>query len=149
MRPYWIASVLVLALFSFARQALATPSLPITDGLLAQLDATDTGKITLDGSGNVTGWSISQGSATGFLVAPVAGRTGATYSAAGGGNNNLPCVTFPLGSVLSQNGGPAGGTTPKTVFVMENTTAVDKYGGIWGRYNRDRGIRFNNDNPAE
>ncbi|MCY2926930.1 MAG: hypothetical protein NT031_16150, partial [Planctomycetota bacterium] len=23
------------------------------------------------------------------------------------------------------------------------------YGGIWGRYNRDRGIRFNNDNPAE
>ncbi|MCY2925938.1 MAG: PEP-CTERM sorting domain-containing protein, partial [Planctomycetota bacterium] len=38
---------------------------------------------------------------------------------------------------------------PKTVLIMENTTAVDKYGGIWGRFNRDRGIRFNNDNPAE
>lgn len=138
--------LMVAALLCGGQQAFSAASLPVTSGLLYQLDATDSANLLHDpGTGAITSWASSAGSATGFAVAPTSDRTGATYSATGGGNNNLTNVVFSLGSVLVQSGGPA--TTPKTVFIMENTTGVDKYGGILGRYNRDRGIRFGVDNP--
>jgi len=138
--------ILTLALFVNRVEPVSAADLP-TEGLIYNLDATDSSSIKYDGSKNITSWASSQGAATGFTIVPVSGRTIPTYSATGGGNRNLPSVVFSLSSILTQNLG--GATTPKCVFIMENTTSVVEYGGIWGRGgNGDNGIRLSAPEPG-
>jgi len=131
------------------------PAALVTAGLIYQLDATDAAKIAYDGSGNITSWASSQGSAVGFSMVPgtEGGVTPPTYQATGGGNMNRPNVKFVASSGaaqrLVQNAG--GSTTPMCVFIMENTDSPpgNGLGGIWGRNGSDNGIRFWSDTPPE
>jgi hypothetical protein len=157
MRTRWTVLVVFFALLGFGQQvASALPTLPITSGLIYQLDATDAANLLYDsGTGAIVSWTSTQGSAVGFSMVPGTGGglTPPTYEATGGGNNNLPNVKFVASSGaaqrLVQNAG--GSTTPMCVFIMENTDSPpgNGLGGIWGREGRDNGIRFWSDNPPE
>ncbi|MCY2931101.1 MAG: PEP-CTERM sorting domain-containing protein [Planctomycetota bacterium] len=150
MKKLAILLVVVLAMLGLGRPALAV--LPVTTGLIYQLDATDVANIAYDGSGNMLSWTTSQGSAVGFSMVPGTGTgmTPPTYQATGGGNSNLPNVKFVASSgaaqSLVQNAG--GSTIPLCVFIMENTDSPpgNGVGGIWGKQGSDQGIRFWNDN---
>ncbi|MCY2926928.1 MAG: PEP-CTERM sorting domain-containing protein [Planctomycetota bacterium] len=140
MKKMGIGLLAAVALLGFGQQAFGAV-LPVTAGLLYQLDATDTANIVYDGgTGNMISWTSSQGSIAAFQMTP--SGTAPTYSATGGGNNNLPNVNFTIGSKLASGSGGIA----RSVFIMENTTSNGGLGGMWGRNNVDTGIRFWSDN---
>lgn len=152
------AAVVVVAIFGSGKAAADYPdsALPhLTDpsdqniNVLYQLDASNATTTQHDASGYITSWATSHGTIDGFTVGQVGSASDAmkpTYvSATEGYYSALHDVDFPAGSKLVQTGGAA--TTPKCVFIVENTTSTGAYGGIWGRSGVDNGIRFWEDGP--
>lgn len=156
MKKMGIGLLAAVALLGFGQQTFGALTLPTVAGtLLYQLDASDPGKVSVDGSGNVTSWAQSAGSWPCTMV-PVSGSSGGwtlqppTYQPTGGPLGK-PTVNFQLTDntvqKLVQSAGQAAIAPPRTVFIVENTTVARGCGGIWGRTDNDKGIRSWVDNP--
>jgi len=154
MRSRWIAVVVVGILFCVGQQAGALPSLPVTTGLIYQLDASDAASIAYDVSGNITSWASSQGANPVTMVpVPVTSTiTPPTYLASGS-PSGLPAVKFVATTGPNACQKLVSGSVnavPRSVFIVENTDSPpgNGVGGIWGRRDADQGVRFWSDNTA-
>lgn len=135
-----------LRLFAVLSAMLLTVShasainLPITDGLLYHLDASDAAGISFDAGNNVFAWNGGNGRVFeqgNIFKAPVLtlnalnGRNALDFSGAGGGDGSELVLDMP--------------TAPQTVIIVNRADTGGGLRGVWGSENADKGIRLNND----